>query len=236
MTRTRFRTRLARMEINMNEARPHRSHADQARGRLLDAALPLVPFEGWSGSLLRLAARDAGMSDDELALYCPEGVISLIVFWWRQMDESARESIATGESPAKIRERIRRAVLLRLEAGKGHEDALARARARLLLPDGIATGAELTWKTSGMIWRAIGDTSTDANWYSKRAILTGVWTSTLAIWLSEADAEKPETKAFLDRRIANVMEFEKVKAKVNKQLAGLPDFAAIAAKMRYGTR
>lgn len=214
----------------------NRSHADSARARLLDAALPHVPFEGWSGSLLRIAARDAGMSDDEVALYCPEGVISLIVFWWREMDERAREVITAGESPARIRERIRRAVVLRLEAALGHEDALARARARLLLPDGLAAGAELAWNTSDMIWRAIGDTSTDANWYSKRAILTGVWTSTLAIWLSEANPHKPETLAFLDRRIANVMEFEKVKAKVNKQLAGLPDFAAMAAKLRYGTR
>ncbi|AZU05075.1 RpsU-divergently transcribed protein [Glycocaulis alkaliphilus] len=216
--------------------RPNRSHADAARARLLDAALPHIPFEGWSGSLLRIAARDAGMSDDEVALYCPDGVISLIVFWWREMDDAAQEAITAGESPAKIRERIRRAVVLRLEAGKGHEDALSRARARLLLPDGIATGAQLAWNTSDMIWRAIGDTSTDANWYSKRAILTGVWTSSLAIWLSESDPAKPDTLAFLDRRIANVMEFEKVKAKVNKQLASLPDFAAMAAKMRYGTR
>jgi ubiquinone biosynthesis protein COQ9 len=216
--------------------RPNRSRADTARARLLDAALPHVPFEGWSDSLLRIAARDAGMSDDEVALRCPEGVISLIVFWWREMDERAREAILSGESPAKIRERIRRAVILRLEAANGHEDALSRARARLLLPDGLATGAQLAWNTSDMIWRAIGDTSTDANWYSKRAILTGVWTSTLAIWLSESDPDKPQAHAFLDRRISNVMEFEKVKAKVGKQLANLPDFAAMAARMRYGTR
>lgn len=236
MTRRQIHTRLPAMSTSNASDHSNRSRADAARARLLDAALPHVPFEGWSGSLLRIAARDAGMSDDEVALYCPDGVISLIVFWWREMDEQAREAITAGESPAKIRERIRRAVVLRLEAGKGHEDALSRARARLLLPDGLATGAELAWNTSDMIWRAIGDTSTDANWYSKRAILTGVWTSSLAIWLSEADAEKPETLAFLDRRIANVMEFEKVKAKLNKHLANLPDFAAMAAKMRYGTR
>lgn len=224
------------METHNTQARANRSRADEARARLLDAALPHVPFEGWSGSLLRLAAREAGMSADEASLYCPEGVLSLIVFWWREMDESAREAILSGESPTKIRERIRRAVVLRLAAADGHEDALARARARLLLPDAIATGAQLAWNTSDMIWRAIGDTSTDANWYSKRAILTGVWTSTLSIWLSERDLEKPRTLAFLDRRLANVMEFEKVKAKVNKQIARLPDLVAMAAKLRYGTR
>lgn len=236
MTRTRFGARLQPMRSRNAESRPNRSRADTMRARLLEAALPHVPFEGWSGTLLRLAARDAGISDDETALYCPDGVISLIVFWWREMDEHAREAILSTPSPAKIRERIRDAVLTRLDAASGHEDALARARARLLLPDGIAAGAELAWNTSDMIWRAIGDTSTDANWYSKRAILTGVWTSTLAIWLSEADPEKPETKAFLDRRIANVMEFEKVKAKITTQLAALPDFVAMAAKLRYGAR
>lgn len=224
------------MKTHSAPSSPDRSHADQARARLLEAALPHVPFEGWSGSLLRLAARDGGLSEDEVALYCPEGVLSLIVFWWREMDDTAHEAIVSGESPAKIRERIRRAVMIRLDAASGHEDALSRARARLLLPDGVATGAELAWNTSDMIWRAIGDTSTDANWYSKRAILTGVWTSTLAIWLSETDPDKPGTHAFLDRRIANVMEFEKVKAKLNTQLAKLPDLAGMAAKLRYGTR
>ncbi|MGP1274496.1 MAG: COQ9 family protein [Caulobacterales bacterium] len=217
-------------------SRLNRSRADTARARLLEAALPHVPFEGWSDSVLRRAARDAGMSEDEAALYCPEGVLSLIVFWWRELDDQAREAILSAERPAKIRERIRDSVLARLDAAAGQEDAMARARARLLLPDGLATGAELAWNTSDMIWRAIGDTSTDANWYSKRAILTGVWTSTLAIWLSERELEKPQTRAFLDRRIANVMEFEKVKAGVNKQLARLPDFAAMAARLRYGTR
>ncbi len=214
----------------------NRSRADTARAALLEAALAEAPFEGWSDSLLMKAAASAGLSTGEVKLYCPGGVIDLIIFWWKEMDEAAREAIQSGEAPAKIRERITRAVLLRLEAGAGHEEALARARARLLLPDGIGDGAKLAFETSDMIWRAIGDTSTDFNWYSKRTILTGVWTSTLAIWLSESDPEKPETRAFLDRRIANVMEFEKVKAKANKALSALPDFAAMAGRARYGAR
>lgn len=214
----------------------NRSRADTARAALLEAALAEAPFEGWSDSLLMKAAASVGLSAGEVKLYCPGGVIDLIIFWWKEMDEAAREAIQSGEVPARIRERITRAVLLRLEAGAGHEEALARARARLLLPDGIGDGAKLAFETSDMIWRAIGDTSTDFNWYSKRTILTGVWTSTLAIWLSESDPEKPETRAFLDRRIANVMEFEKVKAKANKALSTLPDFVAMAGRARYGAR
>jgi len=210
--------------------------ADAARDAILAAALPEAAFDGWNADTLARAAAHAGMSEGDVSLYLPGGVVDLLAWWSERADAGAAEAIAAGETPKKIREKITRAVLIRLEAYAGEEEAAERARARLLLPDAAPAGARLIWNTADMIWRAIGDTSTDGNFYSKRTILSGVYASTLSVFLKEDDPDKPETRAFLDRRIADVMQFEKAKAKLRGFTDGLPDFVAFAAKARYGTR
>ena len=212
---------------------PPPTRAEAARAAILAEALPEAAFEGWSQATLDRAAQAAGYSEGEVQLYCPGGVLDLIETWSRTADEDARLAIAHSGAN-RIRDKVTEGVLLRLEQYAGEEEAAARARARLLLPDGLDRGARLLWSTSDMIWRAIGDTSTDANFYSKRAILSGVYASTLAVWLDERDPDKPDTRAFLDRRIDNVMQFEKVKGQWRKATANLPDFAALASTLRYG--
>ncbi|WP_019960935.1 COQ9 family protein [Woodsholea maritima] len=209
-------------------------HAEKARRSLLEAALPEAAFEGWSAKTLTHAAREAGLSDGEVELYCPDGVLDLIHTWSRIADEDARVMIEDGPIPNRIRDKIAAAVMIRLDQLAGEEEAAERARARLLLPDGLSRASVMTWATCDMIWRAIGDTSTDGNFYSKRATLAGVYLSTLTQWLNESDPAKPKTRAYLDRRIENVMQIEKTKAQIRKVQASLPDLPAFAAKLRYG--
>ena len=212
---------------------PPPTRAEAARAAILAEALPEAAFEGWNQATLNRAAEAAGYSEGEVQLYCPGGVLDLIETWSRTADEDARLAIAHSGAN-RIRDKVAQGVLLRLEQYAGEEEAAARARARLLLPDGLDRGARLLWSTSDMIWRAIGDSSTDANFYSKRAILSGVYASTLAVWLDERDPDKPDTRAFLDRRIDNVMQFEKVKGQWRKATANLPDLAGLASTLRYG--
>ena len=209
-------------------------HAEKARRALLEAALPEAAFEGWSAKTLAHAAREAGLSEGEVQLYCPDGVIDLIRAWSRIADEDARVMIEEGPTPNRIRDKISAAIMIRLDQLAGEEEAAERARARLLLPDGLSRASVMTWETCDMIWRAIGDTSTDANFYSKRATLSAVYLSVLSQWLQENDPAKPRTRAYLDRRIDNVMQIEKAKAQVRKVQSSLPDLPAFAAKLRYG--
>jgi ubiquinone biosynthesis protein COQ9 len=207
--------------------------ADAARDALLEAALIHAAFDGWTAATLKAASADAGLSAGEAALYCPGGVLDLIETWSRRSDSIAAEAIAA--NPARrVRDRVTNAVMARLDAMAGHEDAARRARARLLLPDGLDRGARLVWASADAIWRALGDPSTDINFYTKRATLSGVLATTQAIWLDDEDADKPRTRAFLDRRIDGVMQFEKVKARWREAQANLPDLAALAGRMRYG--
>lgn len=211
------------------------SHADSARQVILDEALELAPFDGWTEATLLKAANQAGYGEGEVQLYLPGGVLDLLQDWSKRCDQAAANQIAEQGVPNRIRDKVTTAVMTRLDQMAGHEDAAARARARLLLPDGLDRSASLTWATADMIWRAIGDTSTDGNFYSKRTILSGVYATTFAVWLEDETEHKDTTRAFLDRRIENVMEFEKAKAQWRKVSANFPDITGLAARMRYGT-
>lgn len=212
-----------------------RSHKHSTREALLQPMLEHAAFDGWTPTAFAAACRDAGVRAGEAQLACPRQELDMIVHWSRRLDEAVLDAVKAGDlAQMKIRERVRFGVMARLEAIDGHEEAARRARARLLLPDAASEGAQLLWATADTIWRAIGDSSTDINFYTKRTILSGVFASTLATWLNEHDAEKPQAQAFLDRRIQNVMDFEKTKAQLQKMTADLPDLAGLMGKLRYG--
>jgi ubiquinone biosynthesis protein COQ9 len=205
--------------------------------RLLDAALPHAAFDGWSATTFSLAAQDAGLTPDAARLAAPRAELDLIAHWSAQLDSAMLARMADADlASMKIRQRVTFAVQARLEAIGAHEEAARRARARLMLHDAGMLGAELIWATSDKIWAALNDPSTDFNWYSKRAILSAVYTSSLSAWLNDGEPDKARAKAFLDRRIENVMEFEKAKAQWRKMTAGLPDPADVLARLRYGRR
>ena len=208
---------------------------DTAKTAILDPALKLAPFDGWNTSMLARAAEKAGLPKGAEALYFPDGVLELIGYWSAQMDASAQSKItALDLANMKIRDRVRAGVLARLEAIGGHDEAARRAGSRLALPDAIAQGTALIWASADMIWRAIGDTSTDANFYSKRATLSAVIGSTLPVWLSNDEDDHAKGRAFLDARIANVMQFEKFKWDMKTRTKDWPNPAEVLGGLRYG--
>ena len=223
-------------QIDMMEADTlPRSVKDSTRDALLESILPLAAFDGWTEGSFAEACTDAGIDKGQALLACPRGALDLITHWSRQLDGAVVAAVRAADVKAmKISERVRFGVMARLEAIGPHEEAARRARSRLMLPDGAKDAPQLLWATADTIWRAIGDTSTDVNFYSKRTILAGVYGSTLSTWLNEADAGKVDAQAFLDRRIQNVMDFEKTKANITKLTADLPDLAGLLGKLRHG--
>lgn len=211
------------------------STPDHIRDTILDAALKIAPFEGWTDLTVKRATRAAGLPDGAAPLYFEKGLGDLLDHWAARLD--AQTGTAIAELPLaemKIRERVTAGVLARLQAIGRDEEAARRASSRLILPDLAATGVAQIWRAADTIWTAIGDTSTDANYYSKRAILSGVIGATLPVWLSDSSPDKADARAFLDARIANVMQFEKVKWRVKSATEGLPNPAEILGQLRYG--
>jgi len=209
-------------------------HLDELRRKILASALDRAAFEGWNTATMRAGERDAGLPDGTSELVCPAGVVDLIDFWGLECDRATETALAAIDlSAMRIRERVHAGVMARIDAiGEANREAARRAVARLAAPDAAARGARITWRAADTIWRALSDPSTDINYYSKRAILSGVIASTLAVWLEGEEPEK--TQSFLDRRIDNVMQFEKVKGKLRKLGDKLPDPIGLLARLRYG--
>ncbi len=184
-----------------------------AAGRLLDAALPHVVFDGWSETAFRAAAADAGLSPELARAVCPRGALDLAVAFHHRGDRAMEAALAAGDPGAlRFRDRIARAVRLRLEGAD--REVIRRGASLFALPQNAGTGAGLIWGTADAIWRALGDTSDDINWYTKRATLSAVYSATVLFWLADESAGQEATWEFLDRRIEDVMRFEKFKARM----------------------
>ena len=212
---------------------------EDMQAQLLAAALPHVAFDGWSETSLRAACQDLSITRQMAALACPRGAIDLAIRFHHDGDEAMQVVLQkTDINAMKIREKITFSVCARLDAIRDKE-AVRRGATLMALPQHTAEGAGLVWGTCDRIWAAIGDSSADVNWYTKRLTLSSVYSATVLYWLGDNSPNHQDTWTFLDRRIENVMQFEKFKAQVNanplaKQLLAGPNWLLSKIKAPSG--
>jgi len=185
------------------------------RDRLADAVAAEAAFEGWSRTAVDAASRALDLPAGEAERLFPGGPVDVLTYVSERADRRTVADIeAAGAATLKIRDRIRTAVRFRLERHASQKEAVRRGLALLALPFNAALGLRLLYRTVDAMWYAAGDTSVDFNFYTKRATLAAVYSSTLLYWLNDRTEGGEATWAFLDRRIDNVMQFEKLKADV----------------------
>ena len=203
------------------------------KNALLRQALPLLAEQGFGGDALREAGEACGFDEDYCRRPFPLGGRDLLVHFVQGGDDKmvARLKKMPLES-MKVRERITQAVLVRLACDDKHKEVVRRAVHCLALPHNVPLATKLTAETVNKMWRAVGDTSLDGNYYSKRGILGGVYVAVRLVWLG--DDEGSDTEAFLDRRIQEVMRFEKTKAKWREVREGLGTPFARFVRRRFG--
>ena len=178
---------------------------------ILDSALAHVPFDGWSDAALVAAAADSDVTEAQARALFPRGGVDLAAAYHRRGDRLMLARLAEMDlTGLRFRDRIAAAVIARLEVVD--KELVRRGTALFALPQNAGEGARLIWGTVDAIWRALGDTSEDVNWYSKRATLAAVYGATVLYWLNDHSEGEADTRAFLSRRIENVMGIEKAKA------------------------
>ncbi len=200
------------------------SETDALCEKLIDAALAHVPFDGWGDKALMAAASDLG-TDAMLARNAfPGGATEMIEYHSLLADRRMVAAYAEADTTAlKLREKVALAVRLRLEANMANREAIRRALTVLGMPLNAPLAARLLYRTVDAVWHAVGDRSTDYNFYTKRMLLAGVYSSTVLYWINDKSAEGEATWAFLDRRIADVMQIPKAMARLGKLKEKLPD-------------
>lgn len=207
--------------------------ADTTEQAVLDAAVARAADLGWNGRLVRAACEANGLSRGDEELLLPNGARDLAALLSRRHDARAFEALSAIDAGSlKIRERIAQAVSARLEAGAQDLEACRRCAGFLALPINSDLGLKLAWESADHLWRWAGDTATDQNHYSKRAILSGILIPAMTMrWFDGCEA----ADAFVARRIENVMAFEKWKAGKSFD-APLNRVIDALSRMRYGAK
>lgn len=182
----------------------------EAGQKILDAAMIHVAFDGWSEETFRAAVNDSGVSPILAKAIFPRGGLDLALAYHHAGDQAMVQALSGADLAAmRFRDRIAHAVMLRLSLAD--KEAVRRGTALMALPHLAMDGSKALWSTADSIWSALGDTSEDLNWYSKRATLSAVYAATVLFWLGDESIDHQATRDFLDRRIEGVMAFEKLK-------------------------
>ena len=187
--------------------------AESQREALIEAMLPDVAFDGWSHATLRAAARRIGVPAAEALALFPDGPAAFVACFSRWADRRMLDLV----------EKLPLAVNIRLEIVEPCREAVRRALTILSLPQNTPLAMRLLYETVDGIWYAAGDSATDFSFYTKRATLAGIYTATLLYWLEDHSPGFADTRAFLDRRLAEVARLGQARQRVQTALDRLPN-------------
>ncbi|MBY0305609.1 MAG: COQ9 family protein [Sphingomonas sp.] len=207
---------------------------DEIRATLAPLIADNAAFDGWTNAALDAAADAAGIDPDIAALAFGGGAVDMIDAWFADVDRQMTEAVpAVALGRMKVRAKIIALVEARLAAVADNRESLRRAMAILAMPQNVVRAGKLGWRSVDTMWRLAGDTATDYNHYTKRAILGGVYAATVTVFLDDENEDWADTRAFLARRIEGIMRFEKAKAGFSARTANLPSFSRFIGRLRY---
>ena len=206
---------------------------DADRLALLEATLSHAAFDGWSQKAFDAGAKDAGIPADRALNAFPGGLAELLAFYHETEDREVLEAMARANvSEMRVRDRIAFAVKARLQRNMRHREAIKSACSFLAMPHNAALALRLLYRTVDAMWYGAGDTATDFNFYTKRALLAGVYSTTVLYWLNDKSAGSADSWAFLDRRIDEVMQVPKLLGKVGAVTSRFPNPFRVAQRIR----
>jgi ubiquinone biosynthesis protein COQ9 len=186
---------------------------------ILDAALAHIPFDGWTLGALEAGAVDAGYPKIDAVRAFPDGPAEAAQFHSEVADRNMVAAFIEMETmPLRTKEKVAALVRLRLEGVAGQKEAVRLGFGLLSRPQNATRGLRALAKTADEIWTAVGDQSSDFNWYTKRGLVAAVYVSTVSYWLDDTSEGSQETWAFLDRRLDDAMRFPKKAAELFDKL------------------
>lgn len=207
---------------------------DEIRAALAPLIARNAAFDGWSYAAVESAAVELAIEPEVAALAFNGNAMRMVDAWIDSIDqELAQRLTASRLNALKIRDRITILLATRLEIMNPDREALRRAMAIMAMPQNIVRGTKVGWRSADRMWRMAGDTARDFNHYTKRATLSAVYGSTLSVFVNDESPDFIDTRAFLDRRIENVMQFEKVKAQARARKEYVPSLSRFIGRLRY---
>lgn len=210
-----FRINMMRMNKNFTD----KETLEAMKDKILLDALPDVTFDGWSWGVIEDAAVRAGYDKNRALAVFPDKLSDVLDhfadFVDRGMLERLSETVSTPED-LRVRDRVKFAVMARLEILEQWREAEKLALSYWSAPCHKVRAGRILWRTADRIWEWAGDTATDYNHYTKRGLLSGVIASTMLVWINDDSGTLAPSRAFLARRIDNVMQLGRFLGKIKK--------------------
>ena len=211
------------------------SPLERIRDRLALTVCENAVFDGWTSKAVETAAAQLGIDPAQARLAFPKDKAGMVDAYIQGVDREMEKRFPSAKlAGMKIRERIRALVWTRLEIMGPAREAVRSGLSVVSMPQNLPLAMRIGWRSADLMWRLAGDTATHFNHYTKRMTLGAVYASTLLAWLDDQSEGWTDTAAFLDRRIDNVMQFEKWKA----QWRGQEHFSVsrFLGRLRYPPR
>ncbi len=210
---------------------------DEIRTLLVHDVAANAAFDGWSSKAVDTAAVLHHIDADVARLAFKDGSMAMIDAWFARVDAAMAVQLPSETLAAMgMTKRITALIEARLETLAPYRESLRRALSIMAMPHHVAQAARLGWRAADAMWRLAGDTATDFNHYSKRMTLSAVYASTIAVFINDESEDHADTRAFLGRRIGNVMQFEKWKAGARARREMRPSLARFVGRLRYPPR
>ena len=193
---------------------------ERERKTILNRALIDIENSGFNEKMLLNAAKNCKISEGKLGRLFPEGIFELKQYYFSEIDEQMLQKIKTQNyENIRVRDKIFNGVLIRLKLFKKNKTSIKY----IFVSESSNPIKSLKhlWKTSDLIWKSAGDSSTDYNHYTKRLLLSWVYITTLICWFNDKSRNINDTKLFLNRRIDEVLEFGKQSGKIKSKISKL---------------
>eukprot|EP00808_Paulinella_micropora_P029889 g39002.t1 len=176
--------------------------ADPTREKVLDCALRHVQSHGWTSQALVAGVQELGYSSS-LGASISEG--ELVHHFIKKCNRMLADKCAVPPGlSGTTKEKLRQALRWRLEMHIPYLAHWQQAMAIGGFPQNLPTTMNLIANMVDDIWHHAGDISTDTSWYTKRALLTGVYVSTEVVMTLDKSFQFEDTWSFLDRRLEDV--------------------------------
>ena len=185
---------------------------------LVTKMLNHVPDLGWTWDALSKAALNSkkmkSHSEEELQTIFDNKISTIIGIFNDKLDEEMF-AIFNPENNKNlgVTQTVKALVLSRLRASENYKSIIKTSLFFMAQPGNAYEALNQLMKTSNKIWEIAGDTSRGRNFYSKRLILAGVYSSTLAYWLAKETRSIDGSEDFLDKRLDDVKNIGKISKK-----------------------
>ena len=130
-----------------------------------------------------------------------------------------------------VHKRIKKIIITKVNLMNKHKDFYRRTFYFLLIPINYKLLTAYLYKSVDLMWYISGDNSTDFNFYTKRMILSGVYSSVILHFISNDSLLETEKK--LDNNLLKVSKIPVIKEKIRFYKKSLPSFWRLVKKYSF---